>query len=114
TFWSDAELRDRYRAAAARVEHRYIAALEAEIRRLIADHGRPAGEAKPLTAALSAMIDGYWLQAMIYPKRFDREAAIAACLAFLQLSLPPLPARKRPASLGPSRATTPLHPSTGA
>src|SRR5262245_61615652 len=92
-FWSDAELRDRYRAAATRVERRYIAALEAEIRHLIS-----AGEAKSVTAALSAMIDGYWLQAMIYPKAFDRDAATAACLAFLQRSLHPLPKRNGPVS----------------
>src|SRR5579862_709533 len=31
TFWSDAQLRDRYRAAATRVERRYIAAIEKEV-----------------------------------------------------------------------------------
>jgi TetR/AcrR family transcriptional regulator, transcriptional repressor of bet genes len=121
TFWSDAELRDRYRAAAVRAERRYIAALEAEIRRLIAAAGGRAAEAKPLTAAVSAMIDGYWLQAMIYPKRFDRMAAVAACLAFLKLRLPrafpklrPLPRRHRPASLARPRSIPPHRPSPGA
>ena len=121
TFWSDAELRDRYRAAATRIERRYIAALEAEIRRLIADAGGAAAEAKPVTATLSAMIDGYWLQAMIYPKGFDRKAAVAACLAFLTLrlrsafpALPHLPLRRRPASLQPSHFTPSPRPSTGA
>jgi TetR/AcrR family transcriptional repressor of bet genes len=104
-FWSDAELRDRYRAAAARVERRYVAALEAEIRRLTAERGGSAGRAKPITAALTAMVDGYWLQAMIYPKGFDRQNAVAACLAFLDQSLAamtagPLPGRRRTASLG--------------
>src|SRR6516164_10207653 len=41
TFWSDAELRDRYRAAAIRAEQRYIAALETEIGRLIAESSGP-------------------------------------------------------------------------
>jgi TetR/AcrR family transcriptional regulator, transcriptional repressor of bet genes len=121
TFWSDAELRDRYRAAAARIERRYIAALEAEIRRLIADAGGPAAEAKSVTAAVSAMVDGYWLQAMIYPKRFDRMAAVSACLAFLKLRLPraypkpgPLPRRHRPASLARPHPIPPHRPSSGA
>ena len=119
TFWSDAELRDRYRAAAIRAEQRYIAALETEIRRLIGESGAPSREAKPITAALSAMVDGYWLQAMIYPKTFDRTAAAEACIAFLTLRLSvlkpgPLPGHKRPASLAPSHSTPPLHPSTGA
>ncbi|HKF62734.1 MAG TPA: transcriptional regulator BetI [Dongiaceae bacterium] len=119
TFWSDAELRDRYRAAAIRAERRYIAALETEIHRLIAESSGPGREAKPITAALSAMVDGYWLQAMIYPKTFDRKAAAEACIAFLTLRLSalkpgPLPGRKRPASLASSHSTPPLHPSTGA
>ena len=120
TFWSDAELRDRYRAAAIRAERRYIAALETEIRRLIGESSASSREAKRITAALSAMVDGYWLQAMIYPKTFDRKAAAEACIAFLTLRLSelarpgPLPGRKRPASLAPSHSTPPPHPSTGA
>lgn len=119
TFWSDAELRDRYRAAATRIERRYLTALEAEIRRLVAASGGPARAAKPVTAALSAMIDGYWLQAMIYPRGFDRTAAVEACLDFLALRLgplpgPPLPGRRRAASLGTSRSTPPPQSSTGA
>lgn len=120
TFWSDAELRDRYRAAAIRAERRYIAALETEIRRLIGQSSGSSREAKRITAALSAMVDGYWLQAMIYPKTFDRKAAAEACIAFLTLRLSelarpgPLPGRKRPASLAPSHSTPPPHPSTGA
>lgn len=124
TFWSDAELRDRYRAAAARIERRYLTALEAEIRRLVMASGGPASAAKPVTAALSAMIDGYWLQAMIYSKGFDRAAAVAACRDFLALRLGalmsrplparPLPSRKRAASLGTSRSIPPHQSSTGA
>jgi TetR/AcrR family transcriptional regulator, transcriptional repressor of bet genes len=119
TFWADAELRSRYRAAAARVERRYIDALEIEIRRLIAEAGGSAREAKPVTAALSAMVDGYWLQAMIYPKDFDRPAAVEACLAFLSLRISvckphPLPGRRRPASLRTPRSIPPHPSSTGA
>ena len=121
TFWSDAALRDRYRAAAARIERRYIAALETEIRRLIAGLDGSPADAKPVTAAVSAMVDGYWLQAMIYPKRFDRKAAVTACLAFLKLRLPgslpkpgPLPRRHRPVSLARPHSIPPHRPSPGA
>ena len=41
TFWSDAQLRDRYRAAAPRIERRYIEAIKEEIRRLLAAAGGP-------------------------------------------------------------------------
>ena len=63
--------------------------------------GSPA-EAKPVTAAVSAMVDGYWLQAMIYPKRFDRKAAVAACLAFLKLRLPRHLPEARPLAQAPA------------
>jgi TetR/AcrR family transcriptional regulator, transcriptional repressor of bet genes len=85
TFWSDAELRDRYRMSALRVERRYLDALEQEIARLAPAGGRAGVEA--ILGPLSAMIDGYWLQAMLYPQRFDRAAAVAACIDFLELRL---------------------------
>ena len=87
TFWSDAELRGRYRAAAVRMERRYLQALESEIARLAGSSGAGPAAAPTTVAPLSAMIDGYWLQAMLYPQRFDRRAAVASCLEFLDLNL---------------------------
>jgi TetR/AcrR family transcriptional regulator, transcriptional repressor of bet genes len=81
TFWSDAALRDRYRAAATRVERRYLAQMETEIAALAADGG--TAQASGVTTALSAMIDGFWLQALIYPRQFKRGEAIATCRRFL-------------------------------
>jgi hypothetical protein len=40
--------------------------------------------AERITGALSAMVDGYWLQALLYPKTFKAKNAVRACLAFLQ------------------------------
>jgi len=87
TFWSDAELRGRYRAAAVRMERRYLQALEREIGRLAGAQGAGAAAARATVGPLSAMIDGYWLQAMLYPQRFDRRTAVASCLDFLDVSL---------------------------
>jgi TetR/AcrR family transcriptional regulator, transcriptional repressor of bet genes len=106
TFWSDAELRGRYRAAATRIERRYVAALETEIARRLRKDGRTAAQARAVAAGLSAMIDGFWLQAMIYPGRFDRRGAVDACLDFLELSLATAakPARAAPARAALARA----------
>jgi hypothetical protein len=30
-----------------------------------------------------AMIDGFWLQSLLYPRGFVREEAVATCLAFI-------------------------------
>jgi len=85
TFWSDAALRDRYRAAATRVERRYLAEMDAGIAALI---GRGAQRrASEITLALSAMIDGFWLQALIYPRHFNRADAVASCRRFLAQEL---------------------------
>jgi TetR/AcrR family transcriptional regulator, transcriptional repressor of bet genes len=95
TFWSDAELRDRYRAAALRVERLYLREIEAEIARLLGDGEETAaqdkaGRAGTITAALSAMIDGFWLQFMLHPANFDRRAAIETCLGYLRQQVSPL------------------------
>ena len=85
SFWSDAALRDTFRNAATRVEHRYIRDVEGEIQRLVAHRSDGKKTAARITAALSAMIDGYWLQAQIYPKTFKSKDAIRSCIAFLEV-----------------------------
>ncbi|HEY2890530.1 MAG TPA: transcriptional regulator BetI [Dongiaceae bacterium] len=104
TFWSDAQLRDRYRAAAARVERRYIAAIEKEIAALLA--GERRRKAAPILQPLMAMIDGFWLQALLYPRGFMREDAILVCLAFIDEHIgharPRLPHGNTTASLSAS------------
>jgi len=82
TFWVDADLRDQFRSAAVKVERRYHRDVEAEIARLSRDQ-----DAVSLTAVLTAMVDGYWLQALLYPKTFKAKTAVAACLAFLRANL---------------------------
>jgi transcriptional repressor BetI len=87
TFWSDANLRDHYRAPATRVEERYSKEMVAEIRKLLASHPQAARLARDIAAPLIAMIDGYWLQAIIYPGRFKAKAAIKDCTDYLRLRL---------------------------
>jgi TetR/AcrR family transcriptional repressor of bet genes len=79
TFWVDADLRDRFRSAAVKVERRYHRDVEAEIARL-----EPAHDAARFTAALSALVDGYWLQALLYPKSFKAKTAVQSCLTLLR------------------------------
>jgi AcrR family transcriptional regulator len=87
TFWADANLRDHYRAAATRVEERYSKEIVAELRRFLAERDEPSRRAREIAAPLIAMIDGFWLQAIIYPGRFKPKAAIKDCLDFLALKL---------------------------
>jgi TetR/AcrR family transcriptional repressor of bet genes len=80
TFWVDSELRDAFRSAAVRVERRYHRDLEAEIAHLV-----PAKkDAANLIGMLSALVDGYWLQALLYPKTFRPKQAVGSCLTWLR------------------------------
>ena len=83
TFWSDAQLRDRYRAAATRVERRYIQAIEREIALLLTRDRGQSRRSADIVQPLMAMIDGFWLQALLYPRGFIREDAVQVCIAFI-------------------------------
>jgi TetR/AcrR family transcriptional repressor of bet genes len=84
TFWSDAELRDRYRASAMRIERRYHREMEVEVRSLLGDRADAQRLSGEITTSLAAMIDGFWLQFMLHPSGFNRRTAIETCLGFLQ------------------------------
>jgi len=79
TFWVDSGLRDAFRSASVRVERRYHRDLEAEIGRLL----QSKTEAAAVTGMLTALVDGYWLQALLYPKTFRAKHAVASCLTWL-------------------------------
>ena len=80
TFWVDSGLRHAFRSAAVRVERRYHRDLEAEIARLLPSKK----EALEVTGMLTALVDGYWLQALLYPKTFKPKQAVASCLTWLR------------------------------
>ncbi|WP_395022737.1 transcriptional regulator BetI [Dongia sp.] len=80
TFWVDSGLRDRFRSAAVRVERRYHRDLEAEMLRIVPSKK----EAAALIGMLSALVDGYWLQALLYPKTFKSRHAVQSCLTWLR------------------------------
>ena len=89
SFWVDADLRDEFRTASVKVERRYHREIEPEVARLL-EAGRAAEvekEAAHITGMLTAMVDGYWLQALLYPKTFRPKAAVTACLDFLRLAI---------------------------
>ncbi len=103
-FWSDAQLRDRYRAAATRVERRYIQAIEKEVAGLLA----PARKATEVVQPLMAMIDGFWLQALLYPRGFVREEAVGVCLTFIDEHIGPFGKNKASPRLPRSHRITSL------
>ena len=87
-FWSDANLRDRYRSLVLRVERRYSHELERTVMELAKEQGIAAAAARVMGTSLTAMIDGLWLQFMLNPKSANRQRAIAACLGLLRRWFP--------------------------
>jgi len=82
TFWVDSGLRDSFRSASVRVERRYHRDLEAEIARLF----ESKKDVEVVTGMLTALVDGYWLQALLYPKAFKPRQAVTSCLTWLRQS----------------------------
>lgn len=89
SFWSDPALRDKFRDAATAVERYYVRELEGQIYNLVIARPDDKPNAKKISvrvaAALSAMIDGFWLQALLYPKAYKSKDAVRSCMAFLRL-----------------------------
>jgi TetR/AcrR family transcriptional repressor of bet genes len=83
-FWSDPALRDKFRDEATAVERRYVQRLEYQLCYMLEFHAHRDWAARNVTSALSAMIDGYWLQALLYPKRFKPKDAIRKCTDFVR------------------------------
>jgi AcrR family transcriptional regulator len=83
-FWSDANLRDRFHAAAMRVERRYSRELERTVIELAKERRVAASDAKVMATSLTAMIDGLWLQFMLNPKSASRHYAVKTCLGMLR------------------------------
>lgn len=82
-FWSDPDLRDKFRDAATAVERSYVQQLEAQVGKLMAPYALGEAAVRHATSALSAMIDGFWLQALLYPNTFKVQDAIGKCVAFV-------------------------------
>jgi TetR/AcrR family transcriptional repressor of bet genes len=89
SFWVDADLRDEFRTASVKIERRYHREIEPEVTRLLVAASVPEAdkEAARITGMLTAMVDGYWLQALLYPRAFRAKAAVAACLDFLRIAI---------------------------
>ncbi|QEX23175.1 TetR family transcriptional regulator [Hypericibacter adhaerens] len=87
-FWSDANLRDRYRALVLRVERRYSRELERTLRELAKGHDIAVAGAAVMGTSLTAAIDGLWLQFMLDPKSANRQRAVKTCLGLLEQWFP--------------------------
>ncbi|HUF55382.1 MAG TPA: transcriptional regulator BetI [Thermohalobaculum sp.] len=82
-FWAEMPGRPRYRVLCNELAERYFE----QARRMCHEIARRGGyddlDADTIARGLNAMIDGFWLDLMMDPKRFDRARAKRACRQFL-------------------------------
>ena len=60
-------------------------------------HWRGKSRIEDIQAGLAALVDGYWLQALIYPKNFKSKQAVQSCLTWLRQAVENAPKQGRSA-----------------
>ena len=87
-FWGEAQGQPQYRKLCSQLSEAYFN----QARDLCAEIVRRGGyrdyDVDAVARGLNAMINGLWLDMMIYPKGFSRTAAIQACRTFLASVFP--------------------------
>lgn len=110
-FWSMVAHDADVRAVHERTNAAYRAALESLLGQLSRVDGAPAFRARPAAMALSALLDGLWIEASMNPRTFKPATAVALCedwtSALCSGALPSLLARgsrkREPRASGASR-----------
>ncbi len=87
-FWGEARSQPRFRKLCSRLADDYLAQTREIILRIIARGGYQQYDADIIARGLNAMINGLWLDLMIEPKQFDREAAKRICRNYLASVFP--------------------------
>lgn len=87
-FWCEARSEPRFRRLCARLAEDYLAQTGDILAEIVERHGMASVDPKAVARGLNAMINGLWLELMIAPDHFDREAAKAACRAYLASFFP--------------------------
>lgn len=86
-FWGESKSRPTYMEVCARADREYARTLEELVGRIVAEGGYAAD---PLAAArgLRCLIDGLWLELLMSPASFARDAAKRTCRTYLSALFP--------------------------
>ncbi len=103
-FWGESQSHPGFRKLCSRLANDYLLQTREIIRRIIDRGGYQRHDADAIARGLNAMINGLWLDLMIDPKHFDREAAKRACRNYLASVFPAEFAALGPPTAAPRRA----------
>ena len=104
-FWGEARSQPQFRRFCSQLADDYLAQTREIILRIIARGGYHQLDADAIAHGLNAMINGLWLDLMIDPKNFNREAAKRACRNYLASVFPAEFAAVSPSAASPRRVS---------
>jgi TetR/AcrR family transcriptional repressor of bet genes len=87
-FWGESQSQPQFRRLCSKLSDDYLAQTRELISRILDRGGYHQLDADAIASGLNAMINGLWLDLMIDPKHFDREAAKRACRNYLASVFP--------------------------
>ena len=103
-FWGESQSQPQFRRLCSKLSDDYLAQTRELISRILDQGGYHQLDAGAISRGLNAMINGLWLDLMIDPKNFDREAAKRACRNYLASVFPAEFAALGPPAAAPQRA----------
>lgn len=103
-FWGEARSQPQFRKFCSLLADDYLAQTRRIITRIMEQGGHDQLDAGAIAHGLNSMINGLWLDLMIDPKHFDREAAKRACRIYLSSVFPAEFAAIGPPVTAPRRA----------
>lgn len=87
-FFGETTHRKTYRQSSAHVDLERLEASTDLCHQIIADGGYTGVEAEDVASSLEALFDGFWLNILMYPVKFDREGASRQVFAYLESVFP--------------------------
>jgi TetR/AcrR family transcriptional repressor of bet genes len=82
-FWGESQSQPQFRKLCSKLSEDYLAQTREIISRILDRGGYHQLDSDAIASGLNAMINGLWLDLMIDPKHFEREAAKRACRNYL-------------------------------
>jgi len=87
-FWGEAKSRPTYLKLCDDTDEEYHEAVRGYCAEVIAEGGYEGLSAEAVASGLGAMTDGFWLDALLKPRAFQREEALETTQGFLVLLFP--------------------------
>ena len=86
-FRGETKARPTYLEVCTRADNEYDETINRLMSALVADGGAPV-DARLVASGVQSMVEGFWIDCLMYPQSFDRDKALAAVRQYLAVALP--------------------------